>query len=270
MYGCVKGIEGRSAEGRREFIKQQLSLLGVRYSTMEYDTVMGRGVRHVPIHGENIVVTFAGTSNRTVVIGAHSDAVEHSPGANDDGSGVAVLLELVRTLKSEKLRHTFICCFFDEEEDGLIGSAEFVHRYLAKDHLAMINLDIEGTGNEVYVGPVGGGDDDLIMKYIHAARASTHYAYEENEAYPGSDYASFASAGLENIAISVVPKGDVEKLVKWTNSGFAPILRPEDMPEVLKVMHSPHDSSTYVSPSALTMSYEFTKATLHYLDDGEP
>src|SRR5206468_4167848 len=85
--------------------------------------------------------------------------------------------------------------------------------------------DVEGTGNEIYVGPVGGGDDDLIIKYIHAARDSTGFPYEENEIYPGSDHESFARAHMENISISVVPRGDVEKLVRWTRSGFAPINR---------------------------------------------
>jgi hypothetical protein len=265
----VKGIEGKKPESRRQFIKDQLKEFGVGFTTMPFDTILTHGEKKDTIYGENIIVRF-GSEKRKIVIGAHYDAVPDAPGANDNGSGTAVLLGMVHNLCNKSLNHSIDFCFFDQEESGLIGSAVYVKRYdTSYTHIAMINLDVEGTGNEVYVGPVGGGDDELMMSYIHEARDATKFAYEENEIYPGSDHESFAEARLENISISIVPEGDVGKLVKWTKSGFKRIDKPDDVPEVLKVMHTPEDKSDYVTPEALAMSYEFTLTTLLLLDAGE-
>lgn len=269
LMGYVKGIEGKDPAGRKQFIKDKLKEFDVPFTTMPFDTILVRGERKDTIHGENIIVTM-GSGKRKIVLGAHCDAVPKAPGANDNGGGVAVVLEIIHTLKSNHFNHTIDFCFFDQEEAGLIGSAVYVRRYdTTYQHLAMINLDVEGTGNEIYAGPVGGGDDALIMKYIHEARDKTKFPYKENEFYPESDNESFGAAKLENISLSVVPYGDAEKLAKWTKSGFKKFEDPKDVPEVLKVMHSPEDKSVYMTPEALNMSYEFTKTTLLLLDAGE-
>jgi Zn-dependent M28 family amino/carboxypeptidase len=263
----VKGIEGKSHDERNTFVKEKLREFGVKYWIMDFDTTVMRDTKKDAVHGENIIVT-TGSGKQKITVGAHYDAVPRAPGANDNGGGVAVILELIRMLKDKKFNHTIDFCFFDKEEDGLIGSAVYVHRYdTTYKHLAMINLDVEGTGNELYVGPVS-SEDDVIMKYIHAARDSTKFIYNESEYYPGSDNESFANAHLENISISVVPHGDAEKLAKWVKSGYK-MLNTEDTPEVLKVMHTPEDKSKYMTDAALNISYEFTKTTLLLLDRGE-
>jgi hypothetical protein len=269
LFSYVKGIEGRSPEGRKQFIKDKLNEFGIKFRTMPFDTILKYEGKIYPIRGENIIASF-GAGKEKIVVGAHFDAVPGSPGANDNGSGVAVLLELVRNLKDQPLAHTIDLCFFDEEEDGLFGS----YFYVRADnhtiyHLAMLNLDIEGMGNEIYVGPVGGGDDDLVMKYVRLAAKQTGFPVQESEYYPGSDFESFANAKLENISISVVPKEDVEKLSNWVKSGYEKIEYEKDVPEVLKVMHSPYDKSDFVSEKALNMSYEFTKTVLLLIDEGE-
>jgi len=66
------------------------------------------------------------------VVGAHLDSVSRSPGADDDGSGVAVLLELARILGPNASAHTELC-FFNEEESGLFGSFTFVGHLSRED-----------------------------------------------------------------------------------------------------------------------------------------
>jgi hypothetical protein len=269
LFTTVRGIEGKSPAGRKQFIKEKLAEMDASFTTMPFDTIIASDRGTDTLHGENIIVRL-GDGKRKIVVGAHCDAVSGSPGANDNGGGVAVVLDLIRLLKSGEFRHTVDFCFFDLEENGLIGSAVYVRLSDPEPaHLAMINLDVEGTGNVVYAGPVGGGDDDMLMKYIRLAHEKTKYDYYENAAYPGSDHLSFAAAKLENISISVVPKGDGEKLAKWMASGEGRIDNPADVPSVLKVMHSPEDKSKYVSPEALFMSFNFTKTALLALDEGE-
>ncbi|HXG38237.1 MAG TPA: M28 family metallopeptidase [Bacteroidota bacterium] len=262
----VRRIEGKTNEGRRAFIKQELRAMKVPFRTMPFDTTVKAGAQGTRVIGENIIVRM-GAGKRHIVVGAHCDAVPNSPGANDNGGGVAVVLGLIRTLKDYPWNATIDFCFFDQEEVGLIGSAVYVRQSRDRDrHLAMVNLDVEGTGEEVYVGPVGGGDDDLVMRFVRAARDKTRFPFFEHPTYPSSDHLSFAAAKLENISISIVPKGDGERIVGWLsgeNRGG------EHFPKVLQVMHTPQDSSTYMSASALRMSYEFTKTVLMLLNESQ-
>ncbi len=266
LFRYVQGIEGKSNEGRRDFIKKELQKMKVAFHSMPFDTSSLQGTREVHTVGENIIVRM-GKGERQVVVGAHCDAVPGSPGANDNGGGVAVLLGLINSLKDYRWNFTVDFCFFDQEEAGLIGSAAYVLDYREKKkHFAMINLDVEGTGEEVYVGPVGGGDDDVLMPIVRSAAKEAGFPFHERALYPPSDHLSFAKARLENISISIVPKGDADKLTdllsgaKGTESNF---------PEVLKVMHTPRDSSTYMTPDALSISYEFTKTLLLLLNESQ-
>ncbi len=269
LFRIVRGIEGKSPAGRHEYIKEELKKINVKFWTMAFDTTLKRGTRETRVTGENIIVRL-GTGANHLVVGAHCDAVPGSPGANDNGGGVAVLLGLISNLRDYRWKCSVDFCFFDQEEVGLVGSAVYVREYDdKKHHAAMINLDVEGTGDEVYVGPVGGGDDDLIMKYVHSARDKTRLPYFESPSYPDSDHESFAHARLENISISIVPHGDGKKLSDWVRSGFKPFANPGNAPLVLGVMHSPHDSSTYVTPKALSASYEFTKTVLQLFNESQ-
>jgi Peptidase family M28 len=63
-----------------------------------------------------------GTTGATYLIGAHLDTVPDSPGADDNASGIACLLELAGTVGSLSLRHDVLLAVFDEEETGLHGS----------------------------------------------------------------------------------------------------------------------------------------------------
>jgi Zn-dependent M28 family amino/carboxypeptidase len=155
-------------------------------------------------------------------------------------------------------------CFFDYEETKLMGSMYYVNQFvIPKKHLAMINLDIEGTGEEVYVGPVG-RNSNFLMRYIHEAAQKNGVPLVENSEYPESDYASFAEYRLENISISVVPKGDGERLSKFVHNGYK--ADSINMPKVLGIMHTADDRSKLVSPASLKMSYEFTKTLLMLLN----
>lgn len=67
-----------------------------------------------------------GAPNEVLLIGAHFDAVPGSPGADDNGSGVAALLEIARVLRAgPPLRRTVRFALFNLEEVGLVGSTRY-------------------------------------------------------------------------------------------------------------------------------------------------
>jgi hypothetical protein len=76
----------------------------------------------------NIIVEIPGKDlpGEIVLIGAHFDAVPMGPGADDNGSGTAGLLEMARVLKGRPARRTIRLVFFNLEECGLVGSTKYV------------------------------------------------------------------------------------------------------------------------------------------------
>ncbi|EGG34681.1 hypothetical protein HMPREF9412_1459 [Paenibacillus sp. HGF5] len=75
----------------------------------------------------NVLVKLEGTgSDHAMMMSAHYDSVQQGPGASDDGSGVAALLETIRVLKSAPpLKNDIYFVFTDGEEQGLMGAKEF-------------------------------------------------------------------------------------------------------------------------------------------------
>ena len=100
----------------------------------------------------NVVVTLRGTVNPELVytISSHYDSVEAGPGADDDSSGTAALLEAARVLANHPMPATIIFASFTGEEAGLLGSREFVRRAVADNvHvLGALNNDMVGWMND--------------------------------------------------------------------------------------------------------------------------
>jgi Zn-dependent M28 family amino/carboxypeptidase len=80
---------------------------------------------------DNIVVTSGVDEGPCLLLGAHYDSVPGTPGADDNGSAVAVCLECARLVKEHQIGSTMIV-LFNREEDGLLGSREFVAHLAAQ------------------------------------------------------------------------------------------------------------------------------------------
>jgi len=80
----------------------------------------------------NIWVDLPGSDkpDEVLLISGHFDAVPQSPGADDDASGTAGVLELARVLKDQPRRRTLRLMFFNLEESGLVGSTRYVAEVL--------------------------------------------------------------------------------------------------------------------------------------------
>jgi len=92
----------------------------------------------------NVVATLPGTtarSNEIFIVGAHYDSVSN-PGADDNASGVAGVLEAARVLSQFKFEATLKFVAFDREEQGLYGSSAWVSEFGGADIRGMISLDM--------------------------------------------------------------------------------------------------------------------------------
>jgi aminopeptidase YwaD len=143
----------------------------------------------------NVVATKRGAArpDEIVVVGAHFDSVPGSPGANDNASGVAVVLEAARVLAGASLARTVQFVLFSAEELGLHGSAAFVGERRA-GVVAMINLDMVGWGDRLMVGNASGRDDGPLGVALEVARRLGVEVTRFRGA--ASDHASFERAGV--------------------------------------------------------------------------
>lgn len=74
----------------------------------------------------NVIVEIPGRElpGEVLIVGAHFDAVARAPGADDNGTGTAALMELARVLKDTPMKRTVRLVFFNLEEVGLVGSKQ--------------------------------------------------------------------------------------------------------------------------------------------------
>ncbi len=153
--------------------------------------------------GVNVIATKRGTSGKTIILGGHPDSVEDTPGANDNGSGTAVVLELARALAQKPNKHTLTFVTFDAEEFGLIGSRHYADNLAESDRAqiaAMLNFDMLGGGR----GPLLlGGEGALGQMARDAAKEigvdARNFALGNNA---GSDHQSFTRIGIDAVFFS--------------------------------------------------------------------
>ncbi len=112
-------------------------------------------------HSDNILAMIPGTEkpDSFLVLTAHYDHLGKMGsgseaavfrGANDNASGVSLLLHLAEKLTQQPLRYSVLCIAFAGEEAGLLGSAYFVKKPLIplKKIRFLVNMDLLGTGDE--------------------------------------------------------------------------------------------------------------------------
>jgi hypothetical protein len=123
---------------------------------------------------ENVLARLpgSGSGGKAVLLMAHYDSVPTGPGAGDDASGCATLLEAARALQASDppLANDVIFLFTDGEEQWWMGATAFVDAHpWAKDVGLVLNLDAEGqTGEPNQVSDIGPNDGWLISQLAQA------------------------------------------------------------------------------------------------------
>ena len=160
----------------------------------------------------NVLAYLPGKTDEYVIVGAHYDHLGYGnvdslapsqvgqihPGADDNASGTAGVLELARLLSPLKgqLQRGVLFASFGGEELGLLGSAEWVKnptRPIAKA-VAMLNMDMIGRikDDKIYIGGVGTGS--TFKSELEQAQKDSGFHIEYSAGgYAASDHTSFVS-----------------------------------------------------------------------------
>lgn len=188
----------------RDYLVAQLSALGVAPETQRATGVTPR--YEVAGTVENIVARLKGTnaSPEAVALVAHYDSVPAGPGAGDDGSGVAALLETMRALRAgPSLHNDVLFVLTDGEEDGLLGASAFAaENPAAKDVRVAVNLDVRGNAGESQMFETSAGNGRLVQIFAQAAPhpSASSLTYEIYKRMPNdTDMTAFKRAGVAGL-----------------------------------------------------------------------
>ncbi|HME63038.1 MAG TPA: M28 family peptidase [Candidatus Binatia bacterium] len=168
-----------------------------------------------------------------VIIGAHIDSVVGTPGADDNASGVAVLLECARILSKAKLQSQVLLCAFNLEELNMIGSAALAKKLKAAGARvgAMVSLETVGYTNSRpgsqklpiglsrfypdrgdFIGVIGNWRSDALLRKFSEAMREVPDLPVETLSVPGngmlipavrlSDHSPFWDAGYPALMVT--------------------------------------------------------------------
>jgi hypothetical protein len=152
----------------REYLIDQLRLFGFDVRVQNADAVrpeVGRTVRVA-----NIIATKAGARPEAIALVAHYDSPPESPGAADDGLGVAVCLEAGRVLAARPhAAYTLVVALTDAEELGLMGAAAVVKDPIFKQVRTYLNFEAIGSAGPSFLFQEGPDNPWLAQVWARQA-----------------------------------------------------------------------------------------------------
>jgi len=198
-----------------EFIAKELNSTGNIVSAYQWFSYAGKEIA-------NVVGTLPSSdpnNQSKIVVSAHFDTVADSPGADDNGSGTALLLEVAKVLSLFRFGCTIEFVAFNAEEAGCWGSKYYAQQAVqaGEDILLVINIDMCIWDNPssppdeklwiIYNGTVPYEDSEkfadstLETSYTYVTApiqkmSSTNDTYGPVENWRGSDQASFWDEGI--------------------------------------------------------------------------
>ena len=265
LLDYVRLLEGRPNEERQAMVAQYLAARGLPFRRYPYATLEGSG--------ENFAVD-VGAGEQTLILIGHHDAVPGSPGANDDGSAVAILLALAeRFVRDPPSRVRVRLLFTGGEEIGYLGARCYVKTTDLKGVMGVLSLELCGIGDSLAiwdaVAPLDGAP--LLRAFAGTLEG---LGYRRDETYHvvgriplfGSDHRAFAALGVPAFGLTVVPAARAEDLRQFIfnplRNAFRQLVK---RPPPFDTYHTSGDRSETLEPSALERTTEALFALAHSL-----
>ena len=233
-------INSDAIQNVKEYISEYFGNLGydnIEYQKFEYnDENNENAIRHssqadvflastaenaiVDGIGENIIVTKNSSIDTTknLIICAHYDSAEDSVGANDNGSGVAAVLELARILKDTEMPYNIKFILFSGEEKYMLGSRWYVGKLTEderKQIIGVINIDTIAEKSDLgYMAMIEGNkrpdnaeyDDEGLKKLAELNKNSMSELFTPSDRFfltmaTNSDHYPFALVNIPAVSI---------------------------------------------------------------------
>lgn len=216
----------------RDWIGQQFADLGLEVATPDFEMPDADGGS---ITRQNVIGRWTGTAfpDEWIVVGAHYDsrnqffgAVDDTPGAEDNASGCAGVIELARALLPSLPQRTVLFMCYAGEEQGLYGSQAHVDALQASGDLdkveGVVVMDMIGYSADAELNADYESYSQAYLNRFGAAAAT--YAPELNVVLSlnpfGSDHVPYLDAGLEQTALGI--ESDYDGYPYYHHSGDTP------------------------------------------------
>ena len=238
-------VEKQGLTAAKQYITEQFQSSGYQVSFQDYQ-----------ISGEtfsNIEVQLTGTTapQEIIIVGAHYDAVIGSQGANDNGTGVAALLELADSLRDRQFSRTLQFVAFTNEEPpnfmtSNMGSNHYAKRSAALNEniVAMFSLETIGyysdePGSQNYPPPLGFfyPDKGNFIAFVGNLR-SRSLVIRSLSVF--REHATFPSEGIS--APSIIPGISWSDHWSFWKQGYPAIMITDTAPFRYPDYHSPRDT----------------------------
>ena len=162
-------------------------------------------------HLPNVVCILPGTSDKTIIVGAHFDHVSEGDGVVDNWSGASLLPSLYQTVRIQPRKHTYIFVGFTDEEKGEVGS-HFYAGQMTKEQVskteAMVNMDTLGLAPaEVWVTH---SDKHLTQALLYIAKLlKTPVSGASFDDFASTDSVQFSDRKIPSITIHSLTQKNV-------------------------------------------------------------
>ena len=215
-------INSDAIQNVKEYISEYFGNLGydkIEYQKFEYNNENNENAIVDGI-GENIIVTKNSSIDTTknLIISAHYDSAEDSVGANDNGSGVAAVLELARILKDTEIPYNIKFILFSGEEKYMLGSRWYVGKLTEderKQIIGVINIDTIAEKSDLgYMAMIEGNkrpdnaeyDDEGLKKLAELNKNSMSELFTPSDRFfltmaTNSDHYPFALVNIPAVSI---------------------------------------------------------------------
>ncbi|MFQ5800087.1 MAG: M28 family metallopeptidase, partial [Bacteroidota bacterium] len=200
-----------------------------------------------------------GRTGRIIVLGGHIDSSgPEVPGANDNGSGTAVILELARVLAQREWQSTLVFALFGGEEMGLRGSEHFVTQFATIDSVALM----------IQVDMANGSPKLLLLADTHDHNAPSWLVRAAFEEFAALGYDGLTYETHFNTFGSLFPR-------PISSSDHEPFLR-KGIPaiglasDIAAPIHTPQDEFSRFRPEGLKRSGDLVYRLVERFDGGVP
>ena len=249
----VEVLDGKPDAERLQLLVRALELHAIPYRRLAYTAPTGPGV--------NIEIALGGGAP-VLILAAHYDRVAVAGGANDNASCVAAAIDVYRAVAAAGApkRITLKVVFFDDEENGLMGSRDYAATAAPGTPNAIfgvVSLELCGIGDAFGIWDIHAGmEDSLIVRALRAAGKAEGIYSGVHGPVPrfSSDHASFLARGVPAVGLTVLPRADEATLRAYvTDPNSLRWLFRWMRPTIFRTYHTAADGAATVQAAALAM-----------------
>lgn len=265
LLASVAAFAQPTHDARFDTLKSQLDAAGLVWTVEEFE-----GRRKPPLLGHNVIVRTGPSTGKQILLVAHYDALEMQNGKLVDGAidNAASVVAMIETTKrvAGRTKHPVTLFLTDQEELGLLGAHAFIKQHGVADIAAVINADVNGNGDTLMYGLDNGAQSASLIDAVKALCAERSLSCLDFPQYPPSDDRAFSAAGAPTISLGHQPKAEAEKMRAFMLNPPTSAPKPDAIPEVLALIHTPNDTIARVESSTLALAADTFTALVMKLD----